>query len=336
MGEGWFAPALSSPALPLNNRVFLENILTIGVDLGGTNTRAGVIDTDGKILGRGRRPTPLPDGSVAVVKSIAQCVRDAAQDAGISLTDIGGVGVGAPGPLDPYAGVIISPENLQCMHGVRLKDELEADLGVTVQVDNDANMAAYGEQWLGAGQDVDHFLCVTLGTGVGGGWVSDGRLMRGFNGNAAEVGHVTVDHNGPRCACGNYGCLEKYASATAMVAWTQHRLKDEEPETSLRADDLTTKTIFDAAQAGDAFAQEMFESTGTFLGIGLVSLVNVTNVEMIALAGGLAAAGDLIFDPAKRVFMDRGTVGVKEHVRIVPASLGDDAGIFGAARLARS
>ena len=277
----------------------------------------------------------MPDGADAVVKTIADCVREAARDGGVRLEDIGGVGVGAPGPLDPYAGVIISPENLQCMHGVRLKDELQAQLDGVVSVDNDANMAAYGEQWLGAGRGVDHFLCVTLGTGVGGGWVSDGKLMRGFNGNAAEVGHITVDHNGPRCPCGNYGCLEKYASATAMVEWTAKRMADEQPHTTLTAENLTTKAIFEAAEQGDSFAQEMWVSTGTYLGIGLVSLVNVTNVKMVALAGGMAAAGDLIFEPAKRVFMERGTVGVKEHVRITAASLGDDAGIFGAARLAQ-
>ncbi len=309
--------------------------LTIGVDLGGTNTRAGLLNENGEILGRGRRTTPLSEGSDAVVKGIADCVRDAAKDACVSLEDLDGVGVGAPGPLDPYEGVIISPENLQCMHGVQLKDKLEVELNVRVRVDNDANMAAYGEQWLGAGRGVDHFLCVTLGTGVGGGWVSEGRLMRGFNGNAAEVGHITVDHNGSRCPCGNYGCLERYASATAMVTWTRTRLAEEQIETILSDQDLTTKAIFDAAEAGDAFSLEMFEATGTYLGIGLVSLVNVTNVEMIALAGGLASAGDLIFEPARRVFMNRGTVGVKEHVRIVEASLGDDAGIFGAARLAR-
>ena len=309
--------------------------LTIGVDLGGTNTRAGLVNAEGEILGRGRRSTPLPDGADAVVKTIADCVREAARDGGVRLEDIGGVGVGAPGPLDPYAGVIISPENLQCMHGVRLKDELQAQLDGVVSVDNDANMAAYGEQWLGAGRGVDHFLCVTLGTGVGGGWVSDGKLMRGFNGNAAEVGHITVDHNGPRCPCGNYGCLEKYASATAMVEWTAKRMADEQPHTTLTAENLTTKAIFEAAEQGDSFAQEMWVSTGTYLGIGLVSLVNVTNVKMVALAGGMAAAGDFIFEPAKRVFMERGTVGVKEHVRITAASLGDDAGIFGAARLAQ-
>lgn len=333
-----FSPARLFSRSPARfSEVFgLDVAPTIGVDLGGTNTRAGLVSAEGEILGRGRRSTPLPEGAAAVVMGIADCVRDAAQDGGIELKDTAGLGVGSPGPLDPYAGVIISPENLQCMHGVRLKDELESDLGVSVSVDNDANMAAYGEQWLGAGRGVDHFLCVTLGTGVGGGWVSDGRLMRGFNGNAAEVGHITVDHNGPQCLCGNHGCLEKYASATAMVDWAVKRIREEAPETVLTVEGLTTKALFDAAEQGDTFAQEMWESTGTLLGVGLVSLVNVTNVEMVALAGGMAAAGDWIFEPAKRTFLERGTVGVKEHVRIVPASLGDDAGIFGAARLAQA
>ena len=166
-------------------------------------------------------------------------------DGGISLAEVQGIGVGAPGPLDPFEGVIISPENLQCMHGVRLKDRLEALLGLDVVVDNDANLAAYGEQWLGAGRGVDHFLCVTLGTGVGGGWISEGKVMHGFNGNAAEVGHITVDHNGPRCPCGNFGCLEMYASATAMVRRTLERLEGEKPETSLKAEGLTTQVIFE-------------------------------------------------------------------------------------------
>ena len=224
---------------------------------------------------------------------------------------------------------------MQSPSRVRLRELLERDLSRPVRVDNDANMAAFGEQWLGAGRDVDHFLCVTLGTGVGGGWVSDGRLMRGFNGNAAEVGHITVDHTGPRCACNNYGCLELFASATAMVRRTAERISESRPATSLAKEGLTTRAIFDAAEAGDAFARTMFDETGMFLGIGLVTLVNVTNVEMVALAGGLAAAGDRLFEPARRTFMDRGTVGVREHVRIVPAALGDDAGLLGAARLVK-
>lgn len=309
--------------------------LTIGIDLGGTNTRAGLVTASGEIVGRARQPTRLHLGAEGVVDGIAECAAAAARDGGISLAEVQGIGVGAPGPLDPFEGVIISPENLQCMHGVRLKDRLEVLLGLGVVVDNDANLAAYGEQWLGAGRGVDHFLCVTLGTGVGGGWISEGRVMHGFNGNAAEVGHITVDHNGPRCPCGNFGCLEMYASATAMVRRTLERLEGEKPETCLKAEGLTTQVIFEAAEAGDDFAMEMFEETGFFLGVGLVSLVNVLNVDRVALTGGLAQAGDWIFDPAMRTFWDRGTVGVKEQVQIVSAELGDDAGILGAARHAQ-
>ncbi len=310
--------------------------LTIGIDLGGTNTRAGLVTASGEIVGRARGPTRLHLGAEGVIYGIAECARAAARDGGIPLAEVQGVGVGAPGPLDPFEGVIISPENLQCMHGVRLKDRLEALLGLGVVVDNDANLAAYGEQWLGAGRGVEHFLCVTLGTGVGGGWISEGRVMHGFNGNAAEVGHITVDHNGPRCPCGNFGCLEMYASATAMVRRALERLEREEPETSLKAEGLTTQVIFEAAEAGDDFAMQMFEETGFFLGVGLVSLVNVLNVDRVALTGGLAQAGDWIFEPAMRIFWDRGTVGVKEHVQIVSAELGDDAGILGAARHAQA
>lgn len=302
----------------------------MGVDLGGTNTRAGLVDAGGEIVARARRPTRLDLGSGGVVEGIVACVREVMRDA----PGVAGVGVGAPGPLDPFEGVIISPENLPCMHGVRLKAELEAALGLPVAVDNDANLAAYGEQWQGAGRGVDHFLCVTLGTGVGGGWVSEGRVMHGFNGNAAEVGHITVDMEGPRCPCGNYGCLELYASATAMVRRTRERLERERPETALKAEGLTTEAIFRAAEAGDAFAGSMFEETGFLLGVGLVSLVNVLNVEVVALCGGLARAGERLFEPARRTFLERGTVGVKEHVRIVPGMLGDDAGILGAARMA--
>ncbi len=309
--------------------------LTIGVDLGGTNTRAGLVTDTGEVVGRARRPTVLDQGAEAVVKGIADCAREAAQVGGVSLEDVEGVGVGSPGPLDPFSGVIISPENLPCLHGVHLKDDLEGLLGRAVRVDNDANLAALGEQWLGAGKGVDHFLCVTLGTGVGGGWVSDGKLMHGFNGNAAEVGHMSLDYDGPVCLCGNRGCLELYASATAMVRRTREKMVAEKPDTVLVGDDLTTRGIFDAAEAGDVFAQGMFEETGFFLGMGLVNLVSVLNVNRIALAGGLALAGDRILEPARRTYLERGATGVKEHVSIVLATLGDDAGILGAARLAQ-
>tara|TARA_B100001123_G_scaffold447101_1_gene603628 strand:+ start:8670 stop:9608 length:939 start_codon:yes stop_codon:yes gene_type:complete len=305
--------------------------LTVGVDLGGTNTRAGLVTATGEIIGRSRTPTRLELGSEGVIEGIASCVREVTASVD---KEVQAVGIGAPGPLDPYEGVIISPENLPCMHGVRIKALVEDSVSLPVTVDNDANMAAFGEQWLGAGQGVAHFLCVTLGTGVGGGWVCEGALMRGFNGNAAEVGHITINMDGPRCPCGNYGCLEMYASATAMVRRAGEKLNGVHSETDLVMDGLTTETLSQAADAGDVFAREMFEETGEMLGIGLASLVSVLNVEIVALCGGLAQAGDRLFDPARRTYVERGTVGVKEHVEIVPGLLGDDAGILGAARLA--
>lgn len=306
----------------------------MGVDLGGTNTRAGLVTPSGEILSRCGCRTRLDLGWNGVVQGIVESVRKVVKDGGFALSKVKGLGVGSPGPLDPFEGIIISPENLQCMHGVRLKEVLEVALDLPVLVDNDANMAAYGEQWLGAGQGIEHFLCVTLGTGVGGGWVVDGQLMRGFNGNAAEVGHISVDFKGPRCVCGNFGCLELYASSTAMVHHTIKKLLKRNPETVLKSEGLTSRRIFEAAEEGDLFAGNLFEETGRLLGVGLVSLVNVLNVEVIALAGGLARAGEWILEPTRKTFLERGTVGVKEFVRIVPASLRDDAGILGAARLA--
>ncbi len=305
---------------------------TVGIDLGGTNTRAGLVTETGEIAARYQCPTRPDLGSDRVIAGIARCVRQVLPQAG--GTNVRGVGVGAPGPLDPFNGVIISPENMPCMHGVRLKDRLEAALEMPVVVDNDANLAAFGEQWLGAGRKAPHFLCVTLGTGVGGGWVCNGELMHGFNGNAAEIGHITIDWNGPRCPCGNFGCLELYVSATAMVRRARERLETETPETVLISDGLTTQALFEAAETGDGFACAMFEETGKLLGIGLVSLVSVTNVEVVALCGGLSRAGERLLEPARRTFQERGTVGVKESVQIVAGKLGDDAGILGAARLA--
>ncbi len=309
--------------------------LTIGVDLGGTNTRAGLVSGDGEILGRHRCPTRPDRGSDGVIEGILTCVAGAASAGGVRPSDVGGLGIGAPGPLDPLEGVIISPVNLTCMHGVPLKDRLEDRLRIPVEVDNDANVAACGEQWQGAGRGVDHFLCVTLGTGVGGGWMVEGALMRGFNGNAAEVGHTTIDLNGPRCTCGNYGCLELYVSASAVVRRARERLADGGVESVLNAESLTTEAILEASASGDALSATLVEETGFFLGVGLVSLVNALNVNVVALAGGLALAGERILAPARRTFTERGQIGIKESVKIVPAELGDDAGILGAARLLR-
>lgn len=307
----------------------------VGVDLGGTNVRSGLVGAEGEILSTDKRSALVQRGKETAIRQITDSIRRAVEDGGAGIGDLRAIGIGAPGPLDPFSGVLVSPINLPCFREFPIAEHCEKEFGVPVTLDNDANVAALGEHWRGAGRGVDNFLVVTLGTGIGGGAVCEGRLLHGFNGNAAEVGHITVDYNGPRCNCGNYGCLEMYASATGMVRRTRERLAAEHPKTSLSGiEDLTTHDLFLAATDGDAFTRAMFEETGRILGVGLVNAINALNVEVIALYGGLAQAGELIFEPARRIIRERAMVGMKEYVRVVPAELGEDAGLLGAARIA--
>jgi len=309
--------------------------LYVGVDLGGTNVASALIDEDGNVLARDKRPTLADQPEGVTVRQIIDGITEAARKGGVSVGDLAAIGIGAPGPLDPFEGVVLAPVNLPNWGKVPLKRIVDTKMGVPVVVDNDANVVAVGEQWKGAGREVNDFLCVTLGTGIGGGAICGGKLLHGFNGNAAEIGHITIDYNGPRCNCGNYGCLELYASANAMVRRALERIKKESPKTILpRSGKLTSQMIFEAAKNGDRFAIEMFEETGFFLGVGLVSAINLLNVEMVAITGGLANAGDLIFGPVRRTVLERGFPEVKEKVRIIPTQLGEDAALIGAARLA--
>lgn len=306
----------------------------VGVDLGGTNIRSGLVDDRGNIFQHDHRPTRVSAGRDAIVGGIIASVREAVREGGLPPEELAGIGVGAPGPLDPFEGVIVSPENLPPLKDTPLRAILEEEFGVPVAIDNDANVVAFGEQWMGAGKGVDNFLCVTLGTGVGGGCVSQGRLLRGFNGNAVEIGHTSIDYSGPKCLCGGYGCLELYASSTGMVRRTRERIRSWSGETSLGdSDDLTTEEICRAAQQGDRLALEMFEETGMLLGVGIVNAVHFLNVEVVAFTGGLARAGELIFEPLRRTIQERGLCGVKEYIRIIPVQLGEDAALLGAVRL---
>jgi len=305
----------------------------VGVDLGGTNIVSGLIREDGEVAARDKRPTRQEAGLEGSIRQMKDSVRAVVERGGVSIHELAGIGIGSPGPIDPFEGIVIAPENLPAWRDVPLKRIFEDEFGIRTILDNDANMAALGEQWKGAGKNAADFLCVTLGTGIGGGAVCGGKLLKGFNGNAAEIGHITIDHNGPQCPCGNRGCLELYASATGIVRWTKVRMAIESPETALtESPDMTARTIFEAARDGDDFAREMFDRTGTLLGIGLVSAINMLNVEVIAIGGGMADAGDLIFEPVQRTILERGLPGVREKVRVVPVELGEDAALLGAAK----
>jgi len=306
----------------------------IGIDLGGTNVRAGVVTTTGEILSRDFRPTEVHIGQDHSIGQIIKSAQVVMEQAGLAKSDIAGIGVGSPGPLDAFSGLVLSPVNFPTWGTVPLvKIMSEAFGGVPAAVDNDANVVAYGENWLGAGKDTENFLCITLGTGVGGGVVCEGRLLHGFDGNAAEIGHICINYDGPPCNCGGIGCLELYCSATAIVRRTKAAMAVENPKTVMSAEGLTAHKIAEAARAGDEFARRMYEETGFFLGIGIVSAVALYNSEIVAIGGGMARAGELIFGPTRRTFRKYGYPSLRDKLRIEPMRLGDDAAILGAAKL---
>lgn len=313
--------------------------LYIGVDMGGTNVRSGLVDTDGKVLAQDKRESLPRVSADAPVNQIVDSINATVAAGGVSLGDIAGIGIGTPGPLDAGRGMILRAGNLPHWVNFPLTDILTERTGVKSYLQNDANLFALGEWWKGAGRGYDDFFAMTLGTGIGGGIVSGGRLLTGFNDNAGEVGHTSIDYNGYQCWCGQRGCIELYASATGIVRITREALRNEHIETSLAScrehpEDLTAKVLFDAADAGDKFAMSMFDRAGYLLGICIVNSLNLLNFERVAIGGGLAESGDLIFEPARRALADRGFMSFNDTVSIVPAELPGTAGILGAARLA--
>jgi glucokinase len=295
----------------------------IGVDLGGTNLRAAAIDESGKMLEKISGQTHLKAGRDAVIEDIVLSIETLRSHFG-SGSGLAGVGVGVPGFILMDKGYIVGSNNLPELSNFPIRDEIERRLGAPVILENDANAAAFGEKWIGAGRNVDDLILLTLGTGVGGGIISGGKILRGSVGMAGEVGHITVVPNGNPCACGNTGCLEKHASATAISAMA--RLIG-------IGHDLTSEEVFNCAVAGDERAKSIFRSMGQALGIALATLGNIFNYPLYLLSGGPLPAWDF-FAPAmleearRRSFTLRNT-----ESRIERAELGGEAGLYGAARL---
>lgn len=308
----------------------------IGVDLGGTNVKTAVVSRDKKMLTKDSRPTRAEEGPEAVMDVMEAAVRDVMRQSGVGTSQVIAVGFGAPGPMNWQTGVVYSPPNLPGWKNVPLADAMQKRLGLPCYVDNDANVACYGEYWMGAGQGTESMAVFTLGTGVGGGIVVFGRLLRGIDGTAAELGHMTVQRDGRRCGCGAHGCLEAYASVTGMVRTAVEGLEAGK-ESALRAmcggdnAKLTGKMISEAARAGDAFAKHVFEETATWLGLGIATIVNIQNPEMVVLCGGMIAAGEMLFEPVRRVVRENAFEVPATRCQIVPAGLGEDSGVLGCA-----
>lgn len=312
----------------------------VGVDLGGTSINVGVVPFDGgPVLAMRSAPTEAEKGPKYVVDRIVglilEAMRDAQKEATIPDEAFLGVGLGSPGPLDRRTGTVIDTPNLG-WRNFPLRDLISNAVGLEAELDNDANAAALGEWWQGAGQGVSTLLGVTLGTGIGGGIVLDGKVFHGISDVAGEVGHMTIDSTGRRCNCGNYGCLEAYASGPAIAARAIEGLQSGEPSLlpSMVEGDLariTAETVYEAIVAGDEYAKDVMKDTARFLGTGIANLINILNPGMVVISGGVTRAGDRLLEPLKKEVRRRAFSHASDSCQIVASELGSMAGVIGAA-----
>lgn len=308
----------------------------IGVDLGGTNFRAGLLSPDGAVLDRHKEATHASEGWEKVVSRVNAGIRKQLDTALKKGVTVDAVGVGAPGVIKVEQGIVVKSPNFPDWNNLPLKTLLEKELGIPVFIENDANAAALGEQWLGAGRNIRSMILMTLGTGVGGGIILDNQIWHGADGMAGEIGHMTIIPEGRRCSCGNVGCLEAYASARGIVQSYREALEPSVRKSSLTIKQVTSEEVYDAARNGSRIAQLVMQDMGRILGIGIASLINIFNPERIVIGGGVKEAWALFIDAVRKEITRRAFEAPAKRTEIVPALLGDDAGIIGAAAVALS
>ena len=312
------------PKNPLSDRI------VFAVDLGGTHLRAALVDDTGRILEQDKQDTPKGDSAEDIIDALAQ----SAERWRCGELPIVAASIMVPGAVNCEKAVVLQAPNLPSLVNFPLKVELERKLGWPVFLENDANAAAVGEMWLGAARGCRDVVSVTLGTGVGGGVILGGKLWCGSHGSAGEIGHTTVDpFSGLKCKCGNTGCLELFASATAIVRMTRES-RSSFPETILTSDELTAEQVYDAGRKGDALALAVFKRFGMYLGIGLANLINLIDPQIIVITGGVVNGWDLFAGEMYRQVEERAFRTAALPVKIAKAECGDNAGLLGAARLA--
>jgi len=315
--------------------------LVVGIDLGGTKISAGLVGESAQIMTRDYRETRPGEGEDAVIARMVEAARSVMRDASVTASQVVAVGVGSPGPLDIEAGIVLGAPNLEGWEYVPLKKRIESTLGIPTFLENDANAAALGEHRFGAGRGFAHMIYVTVSTGIGGGLILDGKLYHGVDGMAGEIGHTTILANGPLCGCGNRGCLEAVASGTAIARRARESVASGVPTTMtgmVEGDPrrITAKIVADAAQQGDPEARRILIEAMNYLGIGMANLVNLFNPQLIVIGGGVASIGDELFDCVRRAIARHALPAPKRSVQVVPAELGSDVGVLGAAAVALS
>lgn len=310
----------------------------IGIDLGGTNLKVALLDLNGHI--REKVSFPTRQGKEAVLQQIIESLEEVIKRAKVKRSAILGLGLGTPGLVDSIQGLVRGFTNIKGWRNVPLKEYMESNTGFPAYIDNDVNLMALGELRCGAGQGARNMVCLTLGTGVGGGIIIEGRLYRGSTLSAGELGHIPVNVHGPRCACGGYGCLERYVGnayiverAVKAIQGGRGNLIKKLVEGDLKA--ITPRIIFRAARQGDKLAEEIWEETGRYIGIALAGVINLLNPEIIVVGGGVAQAGKLLFGSIRRTVKERAMNLPAKKVKIVPAKLGEEAGLIGAGMLVK-
>ncbi len=303
-----------------------------GVDVGGTTCKLGLFQTDGTLMEKWEIPTDKSDGGANILKDIVAAVNDKMAEKGISKDDVEGIGIGVPGAVTGD-GVVNRCVNVG-WGVVPLVKEMEELAGLRVRAANDANIAALGEYWMGAGKGFDSILMVTLGTGIGGGIVIDGKILVGSTGAGAEIGHICVDEDEPNaCNCGKHGCIEQYASATGIVMMAHRFLESTGKKSTLsEIADFSAKDVLDAAKAGDEVAQMTIHKVFHMLGLTLGTVCNVVNPEAVLIGGGVSKAGQIILDELQDGFK-AGAFHACANTKIELATLGNDAGIYGGVKL---
>lgn len=303
-----------------------------GVDVGGTTVKMGLFDVEGTVIDKWEIPTRTENGGEKVLPDIADAIRGKMTEKAIEAADVAGVGVGVPGPVDGK-GIVHRAVNLG-WDTFNMEEVLSGLLdGMAVKGGNDANVAALGEMWKGGGIGHSNLVAVTLGTGVGGGIIIDGKILTGSTGAGGEIGHIHIEDNETEaCGCGNYGCLEEYSSATGIVRLANRKLASSDMDSVLRNGEVSAKTVFDAVKAGDALAIEVAKQFGEYLGKGLAAIAGVVNPEIFVIGGGVSKAGEVLFEYIKPAYQKYVFHGSKD-VLFALATLGNDAGIYGAAKL---
>jgi glucokinase len=307
----------------------------VGVDLGGTNVRIGIVTPDGKVLEKKQYSVDISKKALELFDELISKLTVSIQKEIKKSKELIGIGIGIAGTIDMERGIIVDSPNIRGLKGFALRDFLEKRIPYPIAIENDANAFTLGEGWVGAAKGCKHYCGITLGTGVGGGMVVAGEILHGTKGMAGEVGHMVIDPEGPLCGCGGRGCLEVYASATAIRRMTLEAIEIGKGRKILTLkkgpQPLTSENIFEAAKSGDLTAKKIFHEMGRYLGLGLVNLINLFNPEKIVIGGKVSRAWDYFIQSVSETVQERAMKGPREKLQIVKAKCGDHAGILGAA-----